>query len=794
MSVEKLSRLRFKNVGVVSSDMKFEYHDKNCFYVETHDRWSTNWGEEYSYPYLFEARNDEIVDPPSGMRSAVPLGGLGSGTVELRADGSLCDWNIFNNSPAGGGGKVQLKEALFGLRTKIAGENPNAWAIRTHAPEGLPSIEQLEYSGAFPVSRLRLVDSALPIEAELYAYCEFRMTDTEECTTPAVIFSFKLNNPGASEVETSLLFNLPNHIKGKWSSGRGLTLTSEGAEPTSGTMALRSVGEDTSTTCETGSTLQSLWSLFVEKGSFGNRKVESEGEHGAIAVEFKLAPGESRMVSFVMSWLLPHRTHAGEVVGNYYSSLYTSADDVSEDVIGRISEDLEGILEWQTACFDNSLPEWLQDSLINSPATVYKTGFWMNASFYTDDIGWRQFESFSCPNVSPVHIDFYRSIPCILFFPELYISLLKGYAAFQCEDGYICEDLGDNHDLKSSTSKRMMGDGCTGFLLGLYAQYKWTGDSELLVELWPNAKRAAKWQIERSKDFGLPHNLNNTYDWWEFENKEVVAYNAFIHLAAMLAAEKMALLEGDTKFAKVCRDCFDTSKQAVSEKLWTGSCFRAWWFKDQPASEALHADTLYGQLWAFLLDLGLVYDADQMIRHLSAEQERNDSHHGLKVLQGDDQDTSYRDNKIWEAGSLDWCSLNLFLGVEADKSLGMAEKLINKWREKLNDQWDYKDLSAGEDGYPWCNSHYGRQLIMWAIPMALSGQQFSASERSLKLNPRKGKLPFFTPFGSGVVETLEDDKYKFTVLTGYLDIDTLEIGEKTLAVTSLIEVGQSVIL
>jgi hypothetical protein len=124
----------------------------------------------------------------------------------------------------------------------------------------------------------------------------------------------------------------------------------------------------------------------------------------------------------------------------------------------------------------------------------------------------------------------------------------------------------------------------------------------------------------------------------------------------------------------------------------------------------------------------------------------------------------------------------------------MAEKLINKWREKLNDQWDYKDLSAGEDGYPWCNSHYGRQLIMWAIPMALSGQQFSASERSLKLNPRKGKLPFFTPFGCGVVETLEDDKYKFTVLTGYLDIDTLEIGEKTLAVTSPIEVGQSVIL
>ena len=53
------------------------------------------------------------------MRSAVTLGGLGAGTLELRADGSLHDWNIFNNHPYNRtpfGKKVQLGEALFGLR------------------------------------------------------------------------------------------------------------------------------------------------------------------------------------------------------------------------------------------------------------------------------------------------------------------------------------------------------------------------------------------------------------------------------------------------------------------------------------------------------------------------------------------------------------------------------------------------------------------------------------------------------------------------------------------------------
>ena len=33
-----------------------------------------------------------IMDPPSGMRSAVPLGGIGCGAVELRGDGSLHEW------------------------------------------------------------------------------------------------------------------------------------------------------------------------------------------------------------------------------------------------------------------------------------------------------------------------------------------------------------------------------------------------------------------------------------------------------------------------------------------------------------------------------------------------------------------------------------------------------------------------------------------------------------------------------------------------------------------------------
>ena len=50
---------------------------------------------------------------------------------------------------------MQLDDALFGLWTRQKGALPRAWTLRTQPPADLPPISQIEYSGAYPVSRLR---------------------------------------------------------------------------------------------------------------------------------------------------------------------------------------------------------------------------------------------------------------------------------------------------------------------------------------------------------------------------------------------------------------------------------------------------------------------------------------------------------------------------------------------------------------------------------------------------------------------------------------------------------------
>lgn len=73
--------------------MRFRYFHQPGDYLETLDL----WGIYSDATYLYQVQDGRKINPPDGMRSSIPLGGLGYGTVELRADGSLRDWNIFNN-------------------------------------------------------------------------------------------------------------------------------------------------------------------------------------------------------------------------------------------------------------------------------------------------------------------------------------------------------------------------------------------------------------------------------------------------------------------------------------------------------------------------------------------------------------------------------------------------------------------------------------------------------------------------------------------------------------------------
>ena len=147
-------------------------------------------------------------------------------------------------------------------------------------------------------------------------------------------------------------------------------------------------------------------------------------------------------------------------------------------------------------------------------------------------------------------------------------------------------------------------------------------------------------------------------------------------------------------------------------------------------------------------------------------------------------------NSIWMGSDSDWTTLNIHLGMDPKESLKQAEKALEHYRTKLNDFWNIHGLTAGQgygvDGQPWCTSHYSFHMVLWHIPLALSGQRYDAGQQQLIFEPKMKvpyALPFFTPFASGTVQARKlysRVKYTVTVTSGRLDVNLLAVSKSML--------------
>ena len=80
---------------------------------------------------------------PSGIRSAVPLGGLSTGSIELRGDGTLHEWIIHN-----AGYVPALHSLSFLCLYTLGDQSPGS----VHRPHGAAKIQQ--YPSAFFAMRV----------------------------------------------------------------------------------------------------------------------------------------------------------------------------------------------------------------------------------------------------------------------------------------------------------------------------------------------------------------------------------------------------------------------------------------------------------------------------------------------------------------------------------------------------------------------------------------------------------------------------------------------------------------
>jgi uncharacterized protein (DUF608 family) len=161
--------------------------------------------------------------------SGIPLGGIGTGSVEILPDGCLDDWLIFNmgrwspeqtRADGGPSNPAMDSEALqFYLRAKPA-NGPvmlRHLAVRRdqqdlYGESWAKPMQSIAYEGRYPVAELAYRDVALPLTVTGLFFSPMIPHDSRTSGTPGFYAIFKLKNESNARMEVSITGKLKNPL------------------------------------------------------------------------------------------------------------------------------------------------------------------------------------------------------------------------------------------------------------------------------------------------------------------------------------------------------------------------------------------------------------------------------------------------------------------------------------------------------------------------------------------------------------------------------------------------------
>ncbi len=783
-------------------------------------------------------------------RIAMPVGGIGTGTLSLGGRGDLRDWELMNRPakgfiPNGGGRGSAPFFALFveGPAGKLARALEGPLELDEYeggggsmAPNhGLPRFRQASFAAAYPFGQVFLADPDVPVSAVVQAFNPLVPCDVEASSLPVAVLRYRLSNRSQAALNVAVCGSLPNYIgvdgsnlrrgfagalstvgakanRNQFHQGGGLQgiyMRSDGVDPASeawGTLALSTTaGEGVSYrtswargTGSWGGDLLGFWDDFASDGVLED--CPSAGEDApmaSLAVRLNLPAGETRDVTFLLTWHFPNRCSwtpreeckdgccaPGDRLQNHYTTLYLDAWDAAERIAPRLPE-----LEERTAAFvgafcTSSLPAEVKEAALFNLSTLRTQTCFRTADgrFYAwEGCG----DSAGCCHGSCTHVWNYEQATAFLF-GDLSLALREvEFGHSTREDGLMSfrTHLPIERAAEWGTAA---ADGQMGCIMKMYRDWQLSGDDALLRRLWPNVKKALAfawmpggWDADRDGVMeGCQHNTSDVE--YFGPNPQMESW----YLGALRAAEEMAAHLGEADFAAECRRLFELGRAWTDANLFNGEYYEHQIRPVKDASE-IHPgltagmgardlahpeyqlgsgcllDQLVGQYMAHICGLGYLLDPAHVqttyrsLRRYNRKSGFYDHFNPMRSYALGDETAlmvaSYPKGRLevpFPYYSEAWT------GLEYTAAAGMIyEGQVEEGLEAV------RDVRARHDGRkrnpfnePECGHHYARAMAAWAAVVALTGFQYSAPQGRLALAARPGSHFWSTGRAWGVCE------------------------------------------
>ncbi|RIQ31040.1 GH116 family glycosyl-hydrolase [Jiangella rhizosphaerae] len=529
-------------------------------------------------------------DADHSLRIALPLGGIGTGTVSLGGRGDLRDWEI-RNQPAKGFAPrdsffvVRAGDAVRALEGPIDPVLYEGWEGAAVPNHSLPRFARSEFLAAYPLAQVLLDDPAVPVTVRLQAFNPLVPADVDASSLPVAVLRYVVTNTGREPLDVTVAGSVrnPGDQPRNERRGDGVLLRSGGDADGErwGSIALAVLDEDDVTMRTTwagsswGGPLLDFWDDLSADGRLDERPADGEPVASVAALR-RLAPGGTHAFTFLLAWHFPNRRDwRGEtVIGNHYATRYDDAWDVVDAVAPQLAE-LEGrTVAFVGALTGSDLPAAIVEAALSNVSTLRSP-----TCFRTPDgrfYGWEgcHDDSGSCYG-NCTHVWNYEHTTPYLF-GELARSMRElEFLHATADDGHMSFRL----DLPLDRSREhgvAAADGQMGCLVKLHREWRLSGDDDLLRALWPAARRALEfawipggWDADR--DGVMEGSQHNTMDVEYFgPNPQVGGW----YLAALRAAEEMARHLGDDEFAATCTGLFARGSAWIDAHLFNGEYYR----------------------------------------------------------------------------------------------------------------------------------------------------------------------------------------------------------------------------
>lgn len=671
----------------------------------------------------------------------MPLGGLGTGGIDINPDGRLGRSSLFErkvdkeylakwkprprshlpsiNKPFLSI-KMENQSYLLALDPQIAtGVHKRPWwqgnlPDRPRQTE-LHYAEEIYYWGHYPAVDMDFVFSSAPFDVTCRCWSPFVPGDSRLSNTPGAVIEVFLTNTSGKNISGQLQFSIPLDTNGL-SQVIQKPIAHDGLSGIQFNLP--------------GDSRQRQIALAVADHYAIQPSVRISDTPFSISVPFDLEPGQKKTIPLLLGWHAQY-IDFGPALKNKYTTRFKNAASVVEFLARERHAIFARIVHWQQAIYARQAwPLWLLDSLINIFHLYPEASIW-----FVEGNGQDNFSMIESASSDPVAwnpcCEWYGIYPTLMFFPELARISFASLSQRRSFDFQSYPHIADHMNQLA-------------YAQILHRYWKTFADDGYLKRYYPNAKKivTAYKTFTDHNDDGLPElrgtsipNLGSGweqfYDFWPWPGQAV--HVSGMWMATLAAVADMAAAANDPAFALYCKDTLRLAQSTLEKNLWNEDTQSYLLYRDlehNVRNETILANQLAGQWVADSQGLARnIFPADRIRSVLKTLETTcvEPTRWGIMGAIRPDGRMDLNDDRrvgsygIYPAEAL-CTAMTLIYHDRQETGLKIAGELFNAITLQSGLTYDMPNIIASDTAEVIYGTDYFQMLILWMLPAALERQ------------------------------------------------------------------------